>query len=254
MRGSEGQQVKAKKLRYKAPGSEGEPRTTSTFAEQGRLDAGSTPFCTRCGDRFKPKAETIRRHNRKELTQLLCPPCTERNDRLMCASIRLMIVRGGLPLSVDHLVQAFEERDEALAKSMEDPLEEVRSMYIDDPLTENDIFDWVEAGYFVMNPITRQVECMINVVMNDPERVKMLGKEGLAGRDMAAKKMQILEKDKKSRGSSKEDSAIYSGALGQGSKEGEGTSKSRSSRDEHRHRAASARAQRREGNLRQTNV
>ncbi len=254
MRGSEGQQLKGKKLRRGTTGPDGERRKTSTFAEQGRLDGRSTASCTRCGDRFKPKAEMIRRHNRKELTQLLCASCTERNDRLMCASIRLMIIRGGFPLSIEHMIQSFEERDGGLARGADDPLEEVRSMYADDPLDENDILDWVEEGFFVMNPVTGQVECIISQVMNDSSRVKMLGKEGLKAREMAAKKSQLMAKDKKTGASADEDPSTRAGGLLSGSEQEGGSGKARKGSDEHRRRAAAARAQRREGDLRQTNI
>ncbi|MFH1743790.1 MAG: hypothetical protein ABIH23_32700 [bacterium] len=168
----------------------------STFARYGKLSLKSTPPCTRCEATFNPKSEILRLHNRGELTSLLCPNCTERDNQLLCACVKLIVIKGGFPPTVEQLAEAFYERDEGLNKSATDPFETLRKTYEEDPLTEEDILYWVHADYFSMNPVSKQLDCMIDRIMSSAERTLLLGKEGLSGKDMAAKRQQRLQMEK----------------------------------------------------------
>jgi len=173
--------------RPSSPGAESAPKV-STFARLGKLNSGAVVGCWRCENSFTPSVEIVRRHNRSELLTLLCPECLERDNELLCACVKYMIVKGGFPQPVDKFVSAFRERDPGMRPNKEDPFETLRTTYKDDPLTDKDILNWVQKNYFTLNLITKQVECMIDRIMTDPERVRLLGKDGLAAREMAAKR------------------------------------------------------------------
>ncbi|MEW6234296.1 MAG: response regulator [Candidatus Omnitrophota bacterium] len=173
--------------RLSSPSADSSPKI-STFARLGKLNSGAVVNCWRCENSFAPSVEILRRHNRSELMALLCPECLARDNDLLCACVKYMIVKGGFPQPVDKFVSAFWERDPAMRPNKEDPFETLRTTYKDDPLTDKDILNWVQKNYFTLNLITKQVECMIDRIMTDPERVRLLGKEGLAAREMAAKR------------------------------------------------------------------
>ncbi len=162
----------------------------STLSRLGKLSIDSDLKCSRCQTEFSPSYELIRLHNRGELTKILCPACMKRDNELMCACVRLMILKGGFPLNYEEILQSFYERNINLGKGIEDPFAALRSTYGSDPLSEEDIQDWVRGNFFILNKSTNQVECMINRIMSNPDRVRLLGKEGLAGRHMAMKRSQ----------------------------------------------------------------
>ena len=170
----------------------------STFSRHGKLSLNTTVPCTRCARPFIPDSNTVRLHNRSELFRLLCEKCTKRDNELMCASAKLMITKGGFPPTIEQLINAFFEKDEALVgKDMADPFEKLRSEYEHRPLCDEDIRHWVHEKYFVLNRHNHQLECMIDKVMDSPDRTLLLGKEGLEGKKMAARRSQRLETDKK---------------------------------------------------------
>ena len=169
---------------------------TTTFSKFGKLSLASVVPCTRCKSDHTPKSEWIRRHNRSELTQLLCDACTKRNNELIAASASLMVAKGGFPPTLDQLLEAFYVRDEALEKGTDDPFEDVRITYLDDPLCEDDVAYWIGEKLFSFNRANSQLECMIDRVLEDPERALLLGKAGLAGKTMAKRRAERLAAEK----------------------------------------------------------
>lgn len=168
----------------------------STFSRFGKLTLMSVVPCTRCNEKFTPKSEIIRLHNRSELTRLLCASCTKRDNDLMTASASLMVIKGGFPPTMDQVIQAFYERDEALPKEERDPFEEHRETYKNAPLSEQDIAHWINEKMFVMNRNNGQLECQIDRMLQDPERVLALGKDGIAGKRMAERRLVREELEK----------------------------------------------------------
>jgi CheY-like chemotaxis protein len=164
----------------------------STLSRLGKLHIGDTVNCFRCEAEFPPNLDILRIHNRGELTSIFCPDCDKRDMELLCAAVKLMIIKGGFPLTIDQLTQAFRERDPMLPKGKDDPFVPLRATYADEPLTGNDIKQWIRENYFVLNSKTNQLDCMINKVLSNPERVRLLGKEGIEARQMAAKRAQHL--------------------------------------------------------------
>lgn len=160
----------------------------STFSRYGKLSLRSVIACTRCGNDHTPKSEHIRQHNRSHLIRLLCPGCTARNNELVAASVSLMIAKGGFPPSVDQLLGAFYRRDQALDKGTEDPFEDIRVKYLDDPLQEEDIGYWIGEKLYSFNRANNQLECMIDRVLDDPDRAILLGKAGIEGKHMASRR------------------------------------------------------------------
>ncbi len=160
----------------------------TTLSRYGKLNIGATVSCFRCETLFPPSLELLRLHNRGELTSILCPDCSKRNMELLCAAVKLMIMKGGFPLTADQMIQAFQERDPQLTKGKDDPFQELREKYKEEPLQWNDIKFWIAEYFFVQNSKTNQLECMINNILSNPERVKLLGKEGLEAKHMAAKR------------------------------------------------------------------
>ena len=168
----------------------------SSFAQLGKLSFGSSTNCMRCTASFTPAPDVVRLHNRGELTAILCPRCKERDTNLLCGCVSFMVAKGGFPMMAGQLVQAFQESEHSLPKEEDDPFETLRQTYREDPLTDVDIKYWVHANFFAMNPNTKQLECMIDRIMKDPERVRLLGTAGLAARHMASRRALRLKTDK----------------------------------------------------------
>ncbi len=168
----------------------------STFSRYGKLNIGCTIQCQRCSLEFSPSPEVIRKHNRSLLTFLLCPICTERDTKLLCACVQYMVAKGGFPLDAGQLVQAFIVPDEKLPSPDDDPFKIHRRLYQGDPLTVNDIMCWVHANFFALDPEENKLECMIDRILSDPERVQLVGKAGLDAKKMAINRTQRLKSNK----------------------------------------------------------
>lgn len=161
----------------------------STLAQYGALSMGESTKCSRCGGSFEPDAKTIRLHNRGELVSLYCDFCNERDMKLLCACVKFMVIKGGFPLKANEFVEAFYERDPLFTtQKKEDPFESLRISFADDPLAKNDLMYWVHAHYFTMNKNSEKLECMIDRIMAEPNRVKLLGTYGLDAKRMASKR------------------------------------------------------------------
>jgi len=161
-----------------------------TFDRLGKLSIGNSVSCMRCSTSFAPPHEIVRRHNQRELIVLLCPDCSKRDDELMCACAKLMILEGGLPIQEEKLLQAFFSRDRTLPNAEEDPFLTLRETYGDDPLSSIDIMYWVQTTYFNLNVMDNKLQCRIDRIMANPERVRLLGKTGMVGKQMAEKHAQ----------------------------------------------------------------
>ncbi len=163
----------------------------SSLSLYGRLNYGDSVNCTRCHKSFTPDQPTLRNHNKGQLHYLYCEDCTRRENELICACVRYMIMLGGFPLTLDQFLDAYYERGEQLTRNQEDPFEKLRDKYKAIPLSKKDLINWANIGYFIMNPTTKQIECKIDRIMSDPERVKLLGKEGIEAKKMATQKAML---------------------------------------------------------------
>lgn len=166
----------------------------TTLSQYGTLSPGQPIPCSRCKNPFEPDTKLIRQHNRGELVWLLCDFCDERNSKLLCACVKLMVLKGGFPIKITQFIEAFFERDPELPSNKDDPFESYRNQYADEPLTKNDLLYWVRAHYFVMDQNTEKLECLIDRIMGDPERVKLLGTIGLDAKRMASKRALLQQR------------------------------------------------------------
>lgn len=171
------------------PARQGSTTDTSTFSMYGKINLNTLVACSRCENPFFPEPETLRLHNKRGLSELLCTNCSTRNSELLCASVRLMVLRGGFPMDKEQMVKAFLSRDPKLTSTNPDPFEPLRKQYRHDPLTAWDIQNWIRDLYFTLKPEEGTLECIVDRIMSNPEHVRLLGKEGIQAKQMASKKM-----------------------------------------------------------------
>jgi two-component system chemotaxis response regulator CheY len=152
----------------------------NSFELAGKLSFGSMAKCMHCGIDFNPFVETIRQHNRKELFILLCTSCHKRSQELLCATVKFIYIKGGYPVRPMEVSECFNYQDPRALDVENDPFVEIRKKYETEPLTKNDIKQWIQEGFFLYNGELQKMECMVEAVLKNSERVNILQKMGIS--------------------------------------------------------------------------
>lgn len=152
----------------------------NTFEMVGKLSFGSMTKCMHCNIDFNPFVETIRQHNRKELHFLLCPSCSKRSQELLCATVKFVYIKGGYPVRPVEVLERFNFYDSRTQDVDNDPFIEIRRKYETEPLMKNDIKQWIQEGFFIYNGELQKMECLVEAVLKNSERVNILQKMGLS--------------------------------------------------------------------------
>lgn len=152
----------------------------NTFEIVGKLSFGSMAKCMHCDIDFNPFVETIRQHNRKELQFLLCSSCHKRSQELLCACVNLIYQRGGYPIRPVDVIEGFNYLDPRMQPVETDPFVEIRRKYETEPLMKSDIRQWIQEGFFLYNGELQKMECIVEAVLRNSERVTILQKMGLS--------------------------------------------------------------------------
>lgn len=158
-----------------------------SFDRMGKLNIGCIINCMRCSAIFPPSQEILRKHNQRDICILLCPACSKRDDELICACVKYMLLKGGFPAQPQMVISSFFAYDSSINNESEDPFRIVRKTYRDDPLSEVDIIYWIKNNYLLFNEEDNKISCRIDKILSSPDRVQMLGKMGLQARQMASK-------------------------------------------------------------------
>lgn len=152
----------------------------NTFEVVGKLSFGSMTKCMQCSMDFNPFIETIRQHNRKELHFLLCSSCHKRSWELLCGSVKYMYLKGGYPIRPAEVIECYNHQDVNVQDADTDPFYELRRKYETEPLTKNDIKQWIQEGFFVYHSELQKMECLVEPVLKNSERVLILQKMGVS--------------------------------------------------------------------------